>query len=161
MNASLARNLSPDDLWSGANLPTQLWWTTFGPTNKGKQERHCIRSSRRSLLQFSPSLEKTRTKKLTSPNKDGGSIAYWNVTSKVAFVLFLIRTLRNSLLPQPCFIFCKMPFFFFFFKAPWNPTARESGETPPHRGLSLSRGPLPMTLGWVRSRRLACRWVFA
>lgn len=92
-------------------------------------------------------------KKITSSNKDNSSTAYWNVTSKVAFVLFL-RTLRNSLLPpQPGIIFCKMPFF--LFKAPWNPTERKIGKTTPHVGLSLLRGPLPVTLGRVRSQRLA------
>ena len=158
MNASQARSLSLDDLWSLAYLPTQPRWTMFGPTNKGKQERLCIRSSRRSLLQFSPLLGKNKNKK-TYITKDSSSTAYWNVTSKVAFVLFLIRTLQNSLLPPPCFFSVKC--LFFFFKAPWNLTEREIGETPPHMGLSLSRGPLPMTLGWVRSQRLTWRWLFA
>lgn len=93
-------------------------------------------------------------KKVTSSsNKDNSSRAHWNVTSKFALVLFL-RTLRNSLLPPPRIIFCKMPFF--FFKAPWNPTERKTGKTPPHVGLSSSLGPLPGSLGRGRGWRLAC-----
>lgn len=81
----------------------------LAPQKKGKQERHWVRSSRRSLLQLSASLKKKVT---SSSNKDNSSRAHWNVTSKFALVLFL-RTLRNSLLPPHPTLFSVKCLFFF------------------------------------------------